>query len=99
MRCKWHQVALEIFRELLDRRLNRPRSGITERAERFAFDVVAQIKNQLRIFRSSLTASDAFENFDEPIRAFTTGRAPATGFVLVQFDQILRCLEGVNRLV
>src|SRR6266571_1517578 len=77
-----HEVLLKIFRKSLDRRLNWPRRGITERTKRFAFDVVAEIEQQLRVFRPSTATFDPFENLHQPIGPFATRCAPAARFVL-----------------
>ena len=81
-------MLFEIFGKLLDCGLNRPRGGVAERAEGIAFDVVAQIQNQLRVFGAAFATGYALEDFDEPVRALATGRAPAAGFVLVKLYEI-----------
>src|SRR5215471_19677988 len=56
------QVLFKVFRKSFHRRLNGPRRRITQRTERLAFNVVAEIEQQPRVFGSSATAVDAFEN-------------------------------------
>src|SRR2546427_8957925 len=93
------QTPLEIFPKSLYRRLNWPRRRVTQRAERFALDVVAEIQQQFRIFWSCATDFDALENFHQPIRAFATWRAPAARFMFVKLRQVLRRFKDIDRFI
>src|SRR3989442_4201681 len=93
------QTPLEIFRKSLYRRLNWPRRRVTQRAERFALDVVAEIQQQFRIFWSSATDFNALENFHQPISAFATWRAPAARFMFIKLRQVLRRFKNIHGLV
>src|SRR4029077_4393598 len=57
-----NQMFFKVFRKTLYRRLNRPRCGIAQRTKRLALDVVTEVKQQLRVFRSATAARNAFEN-------------------------------------
>src|SRR6266511_4720141 len=72
-----HQVLLEIVGESLDRRLNRPRRRIAQRAKRFTLDIVTKIQHELRIFGSSAAICHALEHLNQPVSSFATGGAPA----------------------
>src|SRR5882757_6630179 len=92
-------MLLEIFRKPLNCGLDRPSGCITERTKRFAFDVVAEIQQQLRIFRTAAAFLDAIENLDQPVRAFTTRRAPTARLVFVELSQILSRFKDVDSFV
>src|SRR5439155_18609956 len=93
------QTPLEILRKSLYRRLNWPRRSITQRAERFALDVVAEIQQQFRIFWSPAAVVDALENLHQPISAFAARRAPAARFMFIKLRQILRRFKDIDGLV
>ena len=71
----------------------------TERAKRFAFDVVAEIEQELGVFRTAASTFNALENLHQPISAFATRRAPAARFMFVKLSQVLRRFEYVHRFV
>src|ERR1051325_127360 len=92
-------MLFEIFGESLNRRLNGPTRSIAQRAKRLALDVVAEIEHQLRVLETTATVIDPFENFHEPVSAFTTRRTPPARLVFIKLSQIFRRLEDVTRLV
>jgi len=55
-----NQFLLEVFREPFHRRLNRPRRRIAERTKRFAFDVVAEVEQQSRVFNDTIFNNISF---------------------------------------
>src|SRR5437879_1032534 len=92
-------MLLEILGKSLDRRLNRPRRSVAQRTKRFALDVVAEIQQQLGIFRSPAAAVDALENLHQPISAFAARRTPAARFMFVKLGQVLRRFKDIDGLV
>src|SRR5438067_3170547 len=93
------QTLLEIFRKSLNRRLNRPRRGVAQRTKRFAFNVVAEIQEQLNVVFVSAAAFNAFENLYQPVGPFATGRAPTARFMLVEFSQVHRRFKYIYSLI
>src|SRR2546425_529413 len=92
-------MLLEIFRKSLDRRLNRPRSCVAERTKRFALDVVTEIEQQQRIFRTPAAFLDAFKILSQPVGAFATRRTPAARFVFVELSQVLCRFKYVDGFI
>src|SRR5258706_5232041 len=60
------KFAAIIFQE----RLDRPRGGFAEGADRFAVDVVGDLKQKINVLRTPMTFFDAVEHFLHPKRAF-----------------------------
>src|SRR6266481_1959906 len=55
---------------ILQERLDRPRGGFAERADRLAVDVVGDLEQQIDVLRSAVACLDTMEHFLHPKRAF-----------------------------
>src|SRR5207249_4789287 len=77
-------VFLELAAELLDRVLHRPASPVREAADRRArhdADAVADLFQNLEVFKPALAALDALANLQHPAGPFAARRALAARFV------------------
>src|SRR5687767_10813659 len=83
--------------ELLERRHDRPRGGLAERADGRAVrrpgqadvDLAGHVEQELEVFLATVPALDAVHRLLEPAGALTTRRALAAGLVREEADEVV----------
>ena len=83
-------MRLELVPEQVQRRQNRRRGGVTERAQRLADDVAGDAVQQVDVFRSAFSTLDALQQFIEPVAALAARRALPARLVAVEVQQVHR---------
>src|ERR1043166_577267 len=71
-----------------------PRGGFTERANRFAVDVVGHVPEQVHIFRAPVTGVHAMEHLLHPERPLPARCALAAGLVGEKLRDVQRALRS-----
>jgi hypothetical protein len=64
--------------------LHRPCRRIAQRTDGAAGDVVAQIEQQVQVFRTTFAVLDAVDNAIQPTRALAAGGALTATLVLIE---------------
>src|ERR1700683_3976502 len=70
-----------------------PGGGFTERADRFAVDVVGHVPEQIHVLGAAMAVLDAVEHLLHPQCAFTARRALTAGLVRVKLRDVQRALD------
>jgi hypothetical protein len=86
-------VMFIFFTEEFDTACDGTGSGIAQRAERLATDVIADIHEQIDIALPAIAMLNAMENFGQPVGSFAARSAFTTGFIAVEFRH---AQHGVN---
>src|SRR5438128_2223184 len=80
-------VLFEFRSEFLDRIFHRPTSAVGEAADRRArhdADAVADLVEQIQVFKPTLTLADAIDDLEHPAGALSAGRALAARLVGIE---------------
>src|ERR1700693_584290 len=89
----------ELVPEVLDRGDARADRAVSERAERPAEDVVADVEQLVQVGVAALAALERVEQLDDPVRALAAWRALAAGLVLVELHPAQGGADHAGRLV
>ena len=85
--------------EVADQALNRPRGGVTERADGVALDLLCQLPEHVNLSLLEVTAHHALHHLVDPRGALAARRALAARLVLVEVRQTRNRLDHVGALV
>src|SRR3954452_9090015 len=77
-------VIFVLVAEESDAALNQAGGGVTQWAERFAADIIADVQQQVDIFLFALTMLQTFQDLDQPVGSFAARCTLPAGLVAIE---------------
>src|SRR5687768_15334539 len=77
-------VVFKFCPEVADRAGYWPGGGVTERADRIAFNIFCHVYKQVDVVHMTVTVLDPVKHFFHPARPFAARTALSTGFVVIE---------------